>query len=331
MAFLTSWWFILIIVLAVILLVLVIVGNIELKMLIAPRSYWASKIKFPPKEPVTQAEITCAENKAILREKAEMWYLEANKKNWWTISFDGLKLHATMIAKPRSTHKWALCLHGYGSFETQKNYNINCLVYCQKYFEKGYNVLIPDLRAYAKSEGTFTGMGWLERKDCLGWLEEILKVDPEAEIVVHGESMGGATVMMLSGEELPDNVKCLVQDCGFTRAWEEFAHLRRTKFHILNFPMLYVASFFSKIRAGYSFREANSLKQLKKCTKPIFFIHGSADRFVPAHMLLKNYAAAENCEKNWYSFANAKHIESKFQMPDLYWTKVFGFVNRYIH
>ena len=34
--------------------------------------------------------------------------------------------------------------------------------------------------------------------------------------------MGGATVMMVSGGELPTNVKAIVEDCGYTSVWEMF-------------------------------------------------------------------------------------------------------------
>ena len=38
-------------------------------------------------------------------------------------------------------------------------------------------------------------------------IQQILKKDPNAEIALFGVSMGGATVMMTSGEDLPSNVK----------------------------------------------------------------------------------------------------------------------------
>ena len=40
--------------------------------------------------------------------------------------------------------------------------------------------------------------------------------------------MGAATVMMTSGERLPSNVRVVIEDCGYTSAWEEFAYELKT-------------------------------------------------------------------------------------------------------
>lgn len=37
----------------------------------------------------------------------------------------------------------------------------------KRYAEKGFNVLVPDLRAHGESEGEIIGMGWLDRLDLI--------------------------------------------------------------------------------------------------------------------------------------------------------------------
>ena len=102
-------------------------------------------------------------------------------------------------------------------------------------------------------------MGWLDKEDVKLWIDYVIAMDPDAEIVLHGVSMGGATVMMTSGEELPSNVKAIIDDCGYTSVWDEFTNEARYLFHISQFPILYTASAISKIRAGYSFQEASAI------------------------------------------------------------------------
>ena len=65
-------------------------------------------------------------------------------------------------------------------------------------------------------------MGWLDREDILRWIDFILADDPQAEIVVHGISMGAATTMMTAGEDTPENVKVFIEDCGYTSVWDVF-------------------------------------------------------------------------------------------------------------
>ncbi|BDP53469.1 hypothetical protein EfmJHP35_13930 [Enterococcus faecium] len=77
----------------------------------------------------------------------------------------------------------------------------------QMFHDMGYNVLVPDARGHGKSEGDYIGFGWPERKDYVQWINKVLENNGKSqEIVLYGVSMGAATVMMTSGEKLPDNV-----------------------------------------------------------------------------------------------------------------------------
>ena len=68
--------------------------------------------------------------------------------------------------------------------------------------ELGYNVVMPELHACGESEGDAIQMGWKDRLDALRWL----KTFQTDTMVVHGVSMGAATTMMLSGEQMPDGI-----------------------------------------------------------------------------------------------------------------------------
>ena len=106
-------------------------------------------------------------------------------------------------------------------------------------------------------------MGWPDRRDMLQWIDWIIRRDSEAKIVLHGISMGGATVMMTAGEDLPGQVKAVVEDCGYTSVWDIFTDELDYLFHLPAFPLLNIASCLSSLRAGYSFSEASS-------TAPVF-------------------------------------------------------------
>ena len=62
----------------------------------------------------------------------------------------------------------------------------------------------------------------------LKWMNLLIgRFSADTQIVLHGISMGGATVMMLAGEELPPNVKCIIEDCGYTSVWDVYAYQMR--------------------------------------------------------------------------------------------------------
>lgn len=214
------------------------------------------------------------------------WLLtESNYTDETLTSFDNLNLHAYKVLNQNDSNKWVITVHGYTSE------GINMSSYAKNYYDIGYNVLIPDLRSHGLSEGDYIGMGWDDRLDIIDWINTILEYNPNAEIVLHGVSMGAATVSMVSGEDLPSNVKAIVADCGYTSVWDEFAYQLDDLFSLPEFPILNVSSLVAKVRAGYFLGEASTLKQVAKSKTPILFIHGDEDDFVPYYMMEELYNA----------------------------------------
>ena len=128
--------------------------------------------------------------------------------------------------------------------------------------------------AHGGSDGSTIGMGWPERRDIVEWVYEILRRDDQAQIVLFGESMGAATVMMAAGEVLPAQVKLVVEDSGYTSAWEQFKVSMPLLYHTPPYPVLPVASLLARLRTGYGFRRMSALEQVRQCRIPILFIHG---------------------------------------------------------
>ena len=240
------------------------------------------------------------------------------------VSFDGLGLVARELPAEKPSKVWIVCIHGFSGC------GMNLGVAARRWHEKGYNVLLPDLRGNGDSEGDFYGMGWLDRHDIIRWIEQvILEEHPDAKVILHGVSMGAATVMMTTGEELPENVKAAIEDCGYTSVWEEFTIQLKKVFGLPQFPIMHLANRMAKRRAGYSFKEASSVDQVKKSKTPTLFIHGDADTFVPFFMLDEVYRAAA-CEKEKLAVAGAQHGESAQIAPGQYWGTVDRFIGRYL-
>lgn len=252
------------------------------------------------------------------------WLLnDSNYSDEYITSSDNLKLHSYQIKNETSSDKWVITVHGYTSE------GINMSSYAKKYYDNGYNVLIPDLRAHGLSEGDYIGMGWDDRLDIISWINYILNEDPNAQIILHGVSMGAATVLMTSGEEIPSNVKAIVADCGYTSVWDEFAYQLDDLFSLPEFPILNVSSIVAKIRAGYFLGEASSIDQVKKSKTPILYIHGDQDDFVPYYMMEELYNATSS-EKEMLTIKGAEHAKASEVDPEIYWTSVNNFINKYI-
>ncbi|MFJ7731053.1 alpha/beta hydrolase [Lysinibacillus sp. NPDC097231] len=256
------------------------------------------------------------------KEEREKWFKE-NYEDSFIQSFDDLNLHSYTLKNTKETNKWAIVFHGYSSDGTQMT------KYAKHFYDKGFNVLIPDARAHGKSEGDYIGMGWHDRFDVVSWINNVIDSDKNAEIVLYGISMGGATVMMASGENLPDNVKAIIEDCGYSSVWDEFSYQLQSIFNLPAFPIMHFSSIVTKLRADYTLGEANTVEQVAKSKTPMLFIHGSNDTFVPSDMLNEVYEAA-NVPKEKFIVEGAGHGGAESVAEDSYWETINNFLTKYL-
>ncbi|WP_054943132.1 alpha/beta hydrolase [Paenibacillus ihuae] len=240
-------------------------------------------------------------------------------------SDDGLKLKGYFLPSERAEGRTAIIAHGYSG--KGKDMGATAKIY---YEHSGYNVLIPDARGHGQSEGDYIGFGWPERRDYLKWIEFVLReTGPQAQIVLHGVSMGGATVLMASGEELPPQVKAVVADCGYSSVKAQLSYQLRRMYHLPGFPFIHFASLITRIRAGYFFGEASALKQVRKAKVPIPFIHGDADKFVPFFMMEELYQAC-SAPKDKMVVHGAGHGLAYDTDKFKYIARVDNFIARYV-
>ncbi len=278
---------------------------------------------FDPEINESAAFVTENSTSGPVTEEEQEWVLNhENLEHLYITSHDGLKLHNYVLTQPDS-HKWVINVHGYSSE------GIRMSSYAQQFHNMGYNVMIPDLRGHGTSEGDYIGMGWDERLDIIDLINHIVELDPQNEIVLFGVSMGAATVMNTSGEVLPPNVKAVIEDCGYTSTWDEFSYQLDSMFGLPSFPLLHTASLFSKIRAGYWIREGSPIEQIQKSTTPTLFIHGDTDSFVPYEMLDELYEVSP-VEKEKLIIEGAEHGRAQKVNPELYWSTISAFLDKYI-
>ena len=254
----------------------------------------------------------------------ENTFLARHKQIWHETTRDGLKLDAWYVPADKKTNKTAILAHGWHNNKT------TMAIYGELFHELGYNVLIPDNRAHGDSQGKIIGYGWLDRRDYIQWLNQIIKYQgQDTDIIMYGMSMGAATVLQVSGEpDLPHQVKAVIADSAYTNLADETKYQAKAMYHLPSFPFVNVVSGISKIRAGYFYGEVSPLKQASKSSLPTFFIHGSADDFVPTKMVYPLYRALKAPKLLWVS-QGSKHVQSFHDHPVLYRDKIEKFLSEY--
>lgn len=206
-------------------------------------------------------------------------------------SFDGLTLRGKFYEfAPGAPVE--LMFHGYrGSSERDMPGG------AMRCFKAGRSALLVDQRASGLSDGSVITFGINECRDCLAWVDfAVKKFGEERKLILTGISMGAATVMMAAGEELPDNVIGVLADCGYSSPKAIICKVIRQ----LKMPpkLMYP---FVKLGAklfGHFDLEANSpVEALKRAKKPVIFLHGENDDFVPMEMSKECYDACASRKK----------------------------------
>ena len=274
-------------------------------------------------EQVHSDDIT--QNLANGKDSYQKWLDSMDFKEETLESEDGYQLVASRLDSGiEGSHLWALVLHGYTGWKEAM------YAYARMYYRKGYNCIIPDLRTQGSSEGDYIGMGWTDHYDCMLWIERILEIDPQAKIVIHGQSMGASTALIMTGEEsLSDHVKAVVSDAAYTDAYTMFGEKLTAWFHLPPFPIVDTAVLMLKLRGGYDLRKASPLEAVKKSKTPTLFIHGDQDAMISVDMAYELYEAA-SCDKQLLIIEGAGHAQCKDKEPTLFVDTVFDFVNPYM-
>ena len=250
----------------------------------------------------------------ILAER-KAFMMEQPHEEVYQTSFDGLKLHATYFPsiKENTKKRVVICFHGYTSRSLADFTGLT-----DYYLRNGYAMLHPDARAHGDSEGKYIGFGCLDRKDALMWVNWVIeKCGEDVEILLHGISMGGATVLMASGLDLPPQVKGIISDCAFSSPKEVFTHVLKTMYHLPSFPVMQGADILNRKLAGYGMDECNAKREVAKAKVPILFIHGSKDTFVPTSMCHEIYNCCASPKKK-VIVEDAAHAESYFKDMETY-------------
>lgn len=216
------------------------------------------------------------------------WILEARAmphEDVTITSFDGLTLHGKFYEYAPGA-PIELMVHGYrGTAERDLCGGV------QRCFSIGRSALLIDQRAAGKSQGNVISFGINEHRDCLKWVDFLCsRFGHEIPIILTGISMGASTVMMAAGEPLPDNVVGVIADCGFSSAREIICKVM-DDMKLPAAPLYPFVKLGAYLFGGFRLEENSAVEAMRRCRLPVFFIHGTGDRFVPCDMSRQCYDA----------------------------------------
>ena len=210
----------------------------------------------------------------------------------------------------------AFLIHGYRSEHAE-----TAGMYYDYYARHGFDLFCCDHTAHGESEGLQIGFDAFETEDCLRWIDELVRrFGNDVQIVLHGFSMGSATVMRMSSR-CPGQVKFLVADCGYASGEEQLkASLG---------PMYAPMRLLNRMIAGYDLRDTDVRPSLSRSSLPILFVHGKKDKSVPFSNAETLYAFYTG-PKDRFFVDEARHVESMYIDPKGYADHLNAFISNYI-
>ncbi len=228
------------------------------------------------------------------------WYQEIPKEEISIRSYDGLTLRGVFIPSfDKNSDSIAIVMHGYQSKGT------DMIIIAKMYSDLGFKVILPDLRGHGSSEGDFTSMGYYEKYDLKRWINYALASYGATEkILIHGTSMGAAMAMMVTAMDIPQNLKFMVLDSGFTNMGASLKYSVKPKSLAVFLPGVNV---FTYLKHRYFLSRISPIKAMKTNQIPFLIIHGEADQLVPVSMAHKLYEASPAAHKNILIIENARH------------------------
>lgn len=201
-------------------------------------------------------------------------------------SYDGLTLTGHFYPA-KETKRIVIAMHGWRS-----SWSVDYGASFEFYHNTGCAVLYPDQRGTGESAGDYIGFGVLERHDCLRWINYATeRFGTDIPIYLSGVSMGATTVLMTLGFALPDCIKGVIADCGFTSPHAIFSHVSKSNLRLSDRLTYPIVNRICNKKAQFDGDEYSTVEALRENKIPVLFIHGGADKFVPIEMTFENYEA----------------------------------------
>lgn len=195
------------------------------------------------------------------------------------------------------------------------------------WLRQGCSVLYAEQRGQGSSGGPYMGFGLTEHCDCPDWVNWINReTGGSLPVYLAGVSMGATTVLMASSLKLPDNVRGILADCGFTSVHAIWKHVLEQNLHLSYRIHGSLADRLCRKKIHMGTKDFSTVDALRSCSVPVLFVHGTDDRFVPVEMTYENYQAC-SAPKRLFIVPGAGHGMSYFTDRSKYELETKSFWN----
>lgn len=188
-----------------------------------------------------------------------------------------------------------------------------CMQNALFYLEKGYSVLLPDLRGTGKSEGDYVSYGWHERQDLIS-ATGFLQKQGFQNIAVHGLSLGAATIAY-SFQDKTDYAFVVLESC-YDNIHNAFAN--RVIVFSLNHWICSLGKYFIESKIKIKAEQLSPESYISLYKGKLLILAGDSEYKVKIEETQKLFNLAKATSKKLYFFKKGKHESFIQKFPNEY-------------
>lgn len=196
----------------------------------------------------------------------------------------------------------------------------------------GWNILLVTSRAHGESGGDYSTVGVKESHDCRDWAVWAQdRFGDDAQVFLMGISISGTTVLMSAALDMPEVVRGIIDDSGFTTYKDTCLNSAKSVLPQWVPPelLMFGLECSARIYGHFSLYDVNALRAVGQTDIPILFIHGDEDQSTPVSMAYKLYEKCSS-KKRLLIIHGAGHAGNNVIAPRTYANSIIRFVKENI-
>ena len=241
------------------------------------------------------------------------WLSTKDWKDIHIVAYDGIMLRASVVT-PKKIKGTVFFFHEHKSRSDREFASIG-----KFYYQKGYRLVLCQMRAHIPSQGRYSTLGVKEQKDIESWLAWWKKQDASSlPLVLHGHGLGASSVLHYLALHAQNDVSFAIVDEPYANVLESpiFLRLRDLFGKKYNSVTKEIIKMIQK-REGVSLKDGDYLKEVTQIQTSILFFSTNKDYFA-THDTEALYQSCGAAKKQLIQIRDAEHGEGYYHSPELY-------------
>ena len=172
--------------------------------------------------------------------------------------------------------------------------------------QRGYGVLLFDLRNHGESGDAYSTLGVKESEDVCAAKALVETRSPSRSVALWGVSLGASTALLAARRCA--GFGAVIADSSFLSLAETVSHHFRLIFGLPSFPIANMIIGLTRLRMGFALVDGDVESAVRESSAlPILFIAGNEDRRMPPALARRLYDASANPRSELLIVRGARH------------------------